>query len=113
MKNCKHKWEIGTNGYICKKCLVYKEVKPEGVGGWEETFNKQFRIGIGRKWIFTQDEAKEMEEFISNLLLQEKAKWKVEKEKIMVEITTLVNNYKDVPDICWNNLIGNYFKNLN
>ena len=125
LNECNHNWELGTNGYICKKCLVYKETekvecehcwcgkewdigkfKPEGVGEckhkWKHLLNdigvecvkcgkydspiknweKEFDKGCNESNISDPPSDTEwIKSFISNLLLQEKAKWK---EKIEV-----------------------------
>ena len=96
--NCEHEYEAGmvlAGKLNCKKCGLLKstiesEVKPEGVGEWEERFNEEFTSRRNLKE-FQQPNImddylllpgtnsvpapNQIKSFISTLLLQEKAKW--------------------------------------
>ena len=77
---------------LCENCHpeIYSKVKPEGVGEWEKEFDMKlnavvsYAIGGECGGVDVNYCKKELKSFISNLILQEKAKWKG-------EIMTLIN----------------------
>ena len=111
--NCEHEYEVGmvlAGQLNCKKCGLLKstiesEVKPEGVGEWEKTNRiEMIRLkcdllysagvqGDGKYLVRVKDE---IEESISTLLLQEKAKCMADFEKQLEE-------YRNSPEV-WKNV---------
>ena len=47
--------------------------------GWEDKFDKEYAMGIGRRWIFTKQEAEDIKSFIQKLLVSQR-------EEILSEI---------------------------
>ena len=95
---------------LCENCHpeIYSKVKPEGVGGWINEFDYKFvrENPQGEKqdswFLLDYITAKEMKEFITNFLLQEKAKWK---QEIMRRISVADSlDYSDEKDVL-NNLL--------
>ena len=77
--------------------LLKNEVKPEGVGEW--------RKELRHVWNYGECELSDIEEYVSNLLLQEKAKWKGKINERFVEI---VNQNTD----CKRGMFRDYIEGL-
>lgn len=83
---------IGKNYCVdCKKEQSDKE--------WEKEFDIKYAIGTGRRWIFTQQEAKDIKSFIQQLLAQTKDEGYVDGYKhgsgsIAVDIVALKAQYE-------------------
>jgi nitrate reductase beta subunit len=120
-KHCEHEYEIGRvlpNELNCWKCGLLKstidnKVKPEGVGEWELTGTEKALIAISFQY-FEEAIPKSLEasalgmekmyyaylpaikavmDYYKNLLLQEKAKWKGEVEKMKIPVQLMCEGY--------------------
>ena len=87
---CQIGHRINSPVYHCFKKPVQRiSKKVRYIGeGWEDEFDKKYAMGIGRRWIFTKQEAVDIKDFIHQTIASETEWWKEANNELLAQFMT-------------------------